>query len=193
LALNFEKAPANQVLDVYQELSGRTVIRSPHLPELLDLKHEPSLTRQQAVKVLEEAFKGLGWMTTNFGDKFVFVLRQKDSDVLPHVREPLVAEPPDGELVPGVLKFIEADPMQVFDIYQELSKRTVLRDQNLPHTKISLRSQTALSRQEAVWALDGVLLLSGIAMVPQKDQFVLAMPLKKKKVPPIKAQPPKSS
>ena len=65
--------------------------------------------------------------------------------------------------------------MQVLDIYQELTGRTVLRPASLPQAKITIRTQTELTRKEAVNALDSILSLNGISMVPQGEKFVKAV------------------
>ncbi len=77
---------------------------------------------------------------------------------------------------PGLIKFQDADIGQVLDIYQELTGRTVMRPNNLPATKITIRSQTQLTRREAVQALDSILSLNQISMVPQGEKFVKAVP-----------------
>ena len=86
------------------------------------------------------------------------------------------ANPEDEVFPPGLIKFSEADLSQVLEIYQELTGRTVLKPASLPAAKISIRSQTQLTRAEAVQALDSILSMNGIAMVPQGDKFVKAVP-----------------
>jgi general secretion pathway protein D len=79
-------------------------------------------------------------------------------------------------LPPGMIKFQEVDIAQVLDIYQELTGRTVLRPNSLPATKITIKSQTALTRSEAINALDSILSMNQVAMVPQGEKFVKAVP-----------------
>lgn len=77
---------------------------------------------------------------------------------------------------PGLIKFEDADLDQVLNTYRELSGRTIVRSTTLPHAKISLQSQTALTRIEALQALDSVLAQNGIVMIPQGTKFVKAVP-----------------
>jgi general secretion pathway protein D len=77
---------------------------------------------------------------------------------------------------PGLIKLQDADLLQVLEFYQELTGRTVLRPNNLPQTKISIRSQTPLTRREAIAAMDSILSMNQITMVPQGDKFVKAVP-----------------
>ena len=79
---------------------------------------------------------------------------------------------------PGLIKFIDADLQQVLDIYQELSGRTVLKSGTLPQIKVSMRTQSELSRIGALEAMDSALALNGIVMIPMGEAFVKAVPLR---------------
>jgi type II secretory pathway component GspD/PulD (secretin) len=85
------------------------------------------------------------------------------------------ADPADEIIPPGQIKFADADIAQVLEIYQELTGRTVLKPSSLPAVKISIRTQTALTRAEAVLALDSILSMNGISMVLQGTKFVKAV------------------
>ena len=81
-----------------------------------------------------------------------------------------------GETFPaGLLKFEDSDLASVLDVYQDLSGRTVVRSTTLPSAKISIRSQTPLTRIEALQTLDGVLAQNGIVMIPQGAKHVKAV------------------
>ena len=87
----------------------------------------------------------------------------------------LVGGPDGNEILPaGMIKFQEADIAQVLEVYQELTGRTVLKPNSLPATKITIRSQTPLTRAEAIHALDSILSMNQIAMTPQGEKFVKA-------------------
>jgi general secretion pathway protein D len=79
------------------------------------------------------------------------------------------------EMASGMINFQNADLLQVLDIYQELSGRTVIRGP-LPHVTISVRNQTPLTRIQALQLLDTVLAENGIAMVLAGDTAVKAVP-----------------
>lgn len=78
---------------------------------------------------------------------------------------------------PGMLVLNEADVVQVLDIYGDMTGRTVLRPSSLPQVKISIDTKTVLTRQEAVHALDSILSMNGISMIPQGEKFIKAIPL----------------
>lgn len=83
---------------------------------------------------------------------------------------------PDRVLPPGVVQF-QASPLeQVLTYYAELSGRTILRPSALPDTPITLKTQTALTTREALQAIDSVLALNNITMVPIGEKFVTAIP-----------------
>ena len=82
----------------------------------------------------------------------------------------------DEEVFPaGLIKFVDADLGQVLEIYQELTGRTVLKPSSLPATKITIRTQTELTRSEAIQALDSILSMNGVTMTPQGTKFVKAV------------------
>lgn len=85
------------------------------------------------------------------------------------------ANPGDDVIPAGQIKFQDADIAQVLEIYQELTGRTVLKPSSLPAVKISIRTQSALTRAEAVLALDSILSMNGVTMVLQGEKFVKAV------------------
>jgi general secretion pathway protein D len=76
---------------------------------------------------------------------------------------------------PGLLKFTDSDLTQVLNIYRDLSGRTIVRSTAMPHAKINLETKNALTRIEALQALDSVLAQNGIIMIPQGTKFVKAV------------------
>ena len=79
---------------------------------------------------------------------------------------------PDETLPAGTINFPATDLNQVLQIYAELVGRTVLRPTSLPAPTITLKTQTPLTRREAIQAFDAVLALNGIAVVNVGDKFV---------------------
>ena len=100
--------------------------------------------------------------------------------------ENLTAIPPSGaaantapeEILPaGLINFPGTDLNQVLQIYADLVGRTVLRPTALPAQQISLKTQTPLTKREAIQAFDSVLSLNGISMINFGDKFVKALPV----------------
>lgn len=81
-----------------------------------------------------------------------------------------------AEIFPaGLIKFEDADLNQVLNTYSDLSQRSIVRSTALPAAKVTIRSQTPLTRIEALQALDSVLAQNGIVMIPQGTKFVKAV------------------
>lgn len=83
----------------------------------------------------------------------------------------------DEKITPGMIDFASADVSQVLTIYSKLVNRTILRPSTLPTATIVLKTETDLTRREAIQALDAVLALNGISMIPVNEKFVKALPL----------------
>jgi len=79
----------------------------------------------------------------------------------PATTAPAAAATAPGDEVAGIVyDFQGVDVNQVLDIYAKLVNRTILRA-GLPDAKIVLKTQTPLTRSEAIEALHAVLALKG--------------------------------
>ena len=94
----------------------------------------------------------------------------------PVIKPGATNEPAEDIIAAGTIKFQDVDAMAVLEVYQELTGRTVLRPSSLPATKINIKTATDLTRREAVLALDSILSMNGITMIPQGEKFVKAVP-----------------
>ncbi len=81
--------------------------------------------------------------------------------------------------MPGItINFPNAPLESVLDFYGELVGRTILRAPTLQATStINLKARTPLTREEARQALDTVLALNNVSMIPMGDKFVTAVPV----------------
>jgi general secretion pathway protein D len=87
------------------------------------------------------------------------------------------ATKPSEEMIPaGNINFQGVDVSQVLDVYAQLVGRTLLRA-GLPSAQIVLRTETPLTKTEAIQALQAVLALNGIALVNVGDKFVKVLPV----------------
>ncbi|MBM3877944.1 MAG: hypothetical protein FJ386_14745 [Verrucomicrobia bacterium] len=83
----------------------------------------------------------------------------------------------DKTVPPGHLKFVNAPLEQVLEHYAELVGRTILRSPAVvATTTINIKSQTELTVDEAIQAIEGVLALNGIVTIPVGDKFVSVVP-----------------
>jgi type II secretory pathway component GspD/PulD (secretin) len=59
--LSFQNTELDHVLNLYQELSGRTVVRSLNLPNVhITIRNESALSRREALQTLDSALAGCG-------------------------------------------------------------------------------------------------------------------------------------
>jgi general secretion pathway protein D len=81
------------------------------------------------------------------------------------------------EMIPaGNINFQGVDVNQVLDVYAQLVGRTLLRA-GLPAASIVLKTETPLTKSEAIQALQAVLALNGISVVNVGDKFVKVLPV----------------
>jgi len=80
-------------------------------------------------------------------------------------------------LPPGYINFVSVDLNQVLQIYAELVGRTILRPANLASAPIILKTQTELTKAEAIQALNAVLALNNIAVINVAEKFVKVVPI----------------
>ncbi len=98
-------------------------------------------------------------------------VRPLPSRLLPGGQPPAAPE----EIIPkGMMDLQGVDVSQVLDIYAKLVNRTVLRS-GLPDAKIVLKTQTDLTKTEAIEALQAVLAMNNISLINQGDKFVKAV------------------
>jgi general secretion pathway protein D len=77
---------------------------------------------------------------------------------------------------PGTINFEGVDVDQVLDVYAQLVGRTILRA-SLPQAQIVLKTETPLTKSEAIEALQAVLALNNIAVINVGDKFVKVVPV----------------
>jgi hypothetical protein len=137
------------------------------------VKSQTAIGRAQAIWLLEAALQLNDIAISLSGDKFAFVTTTKGaSRVAKFKAPPPVKDPSDEKFPPGLVKFNEADRSIVLDIYRELVGQPLVRAPDLPPCKVTLKSQTPLTRDEAVWLLESALYLGGIQCVPAGDKQV---------------------
>ena len=175
-SLHFEHVPLATVIDTYQILSGRTVIHSPQLASADIDAHIPEMQRAEVLTALAKALEAHDTWLIPYADKFAFALPARHKALAESI-PPRRPTPADGAVIPqGLIKFTSADLVHVLEFYTQLSGRTVLRPSHLPATKVTLSTQTPLSRAEAIWVVEAALRLSALITVPAGDKFAFIVP-----------------
>ena len=184
---NLRSAQSDQLLDIYQRIAERTALLAPGLPRVaIDLQSEGPLSAEAALTALADAFAGKSIALVPQGAKFVFAVPASQVARLRELKPPKESDPNSLEktIPAGMIMFSDSDPAQVLDIYQELSGRTVISAVDRPRLKISIKSQTAWTRSETLWALETVLRLGDVTVSPHQDKIAIAQS-------PLAALPPK--
>lgn len=75
------------------------------------------------------------------------------------------------------LNFRDAPIEQLLQFYSEQVNRILLRAQGLPGGTITLKSDTRLSRRDALDAIESVLAMNQVALVPMGEKFLKVVPI----------------
>jgi hypothetical protein len=178
--IELQNIDLNQVLAIYAEVSGRTILRHPTLrPVSLDVKAFPT-NQVEAAQALEKALEEKGIATILDGEKFVKVVpKAMAAEVSQHSSENVSAITnlsPSKALIPtGSINFIALDVNQMLPIYAQLVGRKLVQTDRLPPVQISLKSTTPLTVSEVIHALDTLLRWSGLKVVPVGDDSLKAV------------------
>ncbi|MDB6032765.1 MAG: type and secretion system protein [Verrucomicrobiales bacterium] len=79
-AILFNEADVEEVLDLYQDLSGRSILRSANLPQLkITFRNELPLSRREALQTLDTVLSGNGIAMIIFGKQNVKAVPAKEA------------------------------------------------------------------------------------------------------------------
>ena len=184
-----QRAPFDQVVQMYSEFANRTVLRFPHMKQEETTLDAAANNSAEAARLLEQAFAEKGLTIIQDGDKFAMLL-PKYAITNAHPHAPLTGTVPSANvqpagndyasdiLPPGVICFARVPLREVAKIYAELTGRTLDPDAPFPYTgDISLRTQTSFSREEAIYALETLFGWSGVQLVPEGPKLARVVPV----------------
>lgn len=163
-------------LDIYGSLEGKTILMPTSLPAVSDsvVSDLPS-ERTNAITTLEDRLSENGIVVVPDGPHFVRLVPRTSAANFatnaPLRGAELARKSGVGTLAAGTINLVNADSRQVLAIYASLAQRTILRPLVLPYGTVRLRTQSALSRDEAIYALTTLLAFNGIAVVEDGDKF----------------------
>ncbi len=177
-SIDLEEADLFQVLDVYQELTARTVLRWPSLSSIkISLRNQSALTKREAIYAFELALALDNLSLVPHEEKFVFAVPTGAVAHLDSVPK-LPAEDKPADLSaspPGLIKFQDVEVASVLNVYAAWIGRAMTTPATLPPCKITMRSQTPLTRREAVHALDALLAMNNIQVVIVDEKHAQAV------------------
>jgi hypothetical protein len=189
-------SPLDEAFEFYQEYSGRTVLRSPNLPTLSEFNkpiHSIDTNGMKVVLENELAKHGIefvplnevfalavenGWKNSAAATYITSIAPSKES--ISHSNPFAAGEQKSVEekIPPGTIDFGGADLNQFLDLYGMLINRNILRSMQFSSSTFKLRSQTSLTKNDAIYMSKILLALNGIASVEDGANFVQVVPLK---------------
>ena len=94
----------------------------------------------------------------------------------------LFSDPSEIENIEGLdepldrVRIRDHDTNMILDMIQTITKRYILRPQNLPQVKITFDSMSVLTKRETLLALESLLAMNGIGITKIDSQFFKAVP-----------------
>lgn len=82
----------------------------------------------------------------------------------------------EPESIINSLVLVDESPGQVLDLLEQLTEKTILRQQDLPKIKINLNSNGPITLSDAILAVESLLSMNGIAVVDMGESFLKAVP-----------------
>jgi hypothetical protein len=186
-SLQLHEASLEQVLSLYGKFCERTLLRPSLTADPVTLRAAPG-NKPEAALVLQKALLAQGMTNIPDGKKFMMVLpveRAAMADPLserikPPARRPGESETKDASIVPaGEINFPGIDCNQFLFYYAALAFDGRVVDPQAPLLRntepIHLISQTPLTREEAIYALNTLFEWQNIKVIPSGSNYVKAV------------------
>jgi hypothetical protein len=179
-SLHLSSAPIHVFLQIYQRLSGRTVVRGASLPEHRpSILSDPGLDAQQASARIIESLRTNGIIVRPAGDLFAFAVSRADLELSLKIGMPpgVPATIEKSEAVPrNMVQFLKADLSQLLALHGELIDRAVVHADTFATLKVTVRNETSLTRTQCLWLVEALAFLQGVTVLPQGDNLAIAAP-----------------
>ena len=145
-------------------------------PSLRTSPRQTSPLRTNSIVVPSDSPGILGPAATNAAAQAAALAATPGEQLIPIVPPPGTTNSAPEDTIPaGTINFRAVDVDKVLELYAELVNRTILRPSSLPKVDIVLRTQTPLTRREAIQALATVLGMNGIYIIEIGDKFAKAV------------------
>jgi general secretion pathway protein D len=121
---NFQGVDVSQVLDIYADLVGRTLLRAGPIPGTIILKTQSPLTKTEAIEALQAVLALNGISVVNIGEKFVKVVPSADAPAAGgKFNSADAADLPDlGSLVTHIVQLKYVKPSEMVQAIQPFAK-----------------------------------------------------------------------
>ena len=91
-------------------------------------------------------------------------------------QEPSFSPSAEAESV-GVIRISDMEANEVIEMLERFTGKSILRQQNLPKAQINFSSQSAMTKADAILAIESLLSLNGIAITEVGEKFLKAVPI----------------
>ena len=177
--INFPEVDLAQALVVYQELLGMTIVRRSIVPtSLFSLRTETALTRTEAKYAFAATLALDDMSLLPAGDKFVLLFmswdRQQISNMLARIKLRSVST--NSPIAAGTIKFPGTRLDEVAPVYEHLLGQKVEIAASTPVPVLFFGNQSALSKEEALYGLELLFGVNGLAVVPEGGAGVKIVP-----------------
>ena len=167
---------SDEALDIYAQLTGRTVLCPGTLAVLPgSIKSEIPSDPNAAITFIESEFARNRIDMLPDGGKFVRVLPVGWRNS-PMGAELVAMKAPDGQNQQSATNTFNFSSLDLntflMAFYPKLSRHTVLRPLALPTCTIKLRTSSPLTREEASYAFNTLLIMNGLKAVNDGEKFV---------------------
>jgi len=138
-SVRFESAELAQALKLYQEVSGRSIIRSPNVPDIeVTFENATPLTRVELLQALDNVLAANNIAMVYFGTKYVKAVPAAQA---PQEPGPVVELPPDqlpesSSYLTYIVKLKNIPPEQAIPIVQPFAK--------LPNSIVGVKGEQIL-------------------------------------------------
>lgn len=177
------RAGLDSILNLYAELKGRTLLRSPRLPAISFSLNFSTTNAAQTALMLEKVLAEKGIATIPDGQKFVMVVPAAEATtVKPHSSEIKSGAAPGEQtepISPGAINFVAAPLNLVAQVYAGFIGCKLEPDSRskLPVGLIRFQNLTPLSKKECLYALETLFRWQGIKVIPTTQGMVRLAPV----------------
>jgi hypothetical protein len=190
------QTPLDEALELYQECTGNTVLRSPNLPSLTEFNKPILSSDTNGMRIVLEnelLNKGIelipldnttamavesGWKNSPTANYIATIKPRPTQGSVSTSNVPASTdEKPTEPLIPrGTIDFRGADINQFLEIYALLLNRNLLRAPIIS-SAFKLHTQTPFTKSAVIYLLEVSLALNGIASVDDGTNFLQIVPI----------------
>jgi len=176
--LMLEDAPLATVLSLYGPFAHRTLLCSGKIPDAVFTLRTAAATDAEAARAIEKALAEKEISSVPDGDKFLLVLTKSEARTVKPRSSQIRSADNAGDAVlfpPGALRLIRSDVGLVLDLYAGIAggKRDRNASLRLAVQPVDLVSQTPLTKEESLYALEMLLKLRGLKIENAADGMKL--------------------